>query len=84
MDLKRLEVFFEFLIFGIVIGIAEDLLAIRFATEAKITWNVVGIVFLIAVPFAFLGEVLVDRVDFVSIFQRVFNRNNNFKNEPKI
>lgn len=79
MNLKRLEVFLEFLIFGIIVGIAEDLIAIRFATEAKITWQVVGIVFLVAIPFAFLGEVLVDRIDFVSIFQKLFKRDNKFK-----
>ncbi len=70
----------EFLIFGIIIGIVEDLIAIEFATNAKITWRVVGIVFLVAVPFAFLGEVLVDRIDFVSIFQKLFKRNNKSRN----
>ena len=83
MNLKRLEVFFEFLIFGLIIGIVEDLIAIKFATDAKITWHVVVIVFLIAIPFAFLGEVLVDRIDFVSIFQKLFKRDNNLKNEYK-
>ena len=83
MNLKRLEVFLEFLIFGIIIGIVEDLIAIEFATDAKITWQVAGIVFLVAIPFAFLGEVLVDRIDFVSLFQKFFNHNNKLKNGYK-
>lgn len=72
MNFKRLEVFLEFLIFGIVIGIMEDLIAIKFATDAKITWGVFGIVVLIAIPFAFLGEILVDRIDFVAILRKLF------------
>lgn len=59
---KRLEVFFEFLIFGLALGIAEDLIAIWFATDAKITWQVFAVVFLVTIPFAILGELIVDRV----------------------
>jgi hypothetical protein len=59
---KRLEVFFEFLIFGIALGITEDLLAIWFATDAKITWHVFVIVLLVTIPFAVVGELIVDRV----------------------
>jgi len=59
---KRLEVFFEFLIFGIILGITEDILAIWFATDAKITWHVFAIVIAVTIPFAILGELVVDRV----------------------
>ena len=59
---KRLEVFFEFLIFGIALGIVEDILAIWFATDAKITPHVFLIVLLVTIPFAALGELIVDRV----------------------
>ena len=72
---RRLEVIFEFLIFGIVIGIAEDLIAIKFAAGASITLRVIGLVILIAIPFAFIGEVIFDRIDFARIFKRIFEKN---------
>jgi len=72
MNLKRLEVFLEFLIFGIIIGITEDLIAIKVVTNELITWEVVGIVFLIAFPFAVIGEIFVDRIDFVELFRKIF------------
>ncbi|MBI4101535.1 MAG: hypothetical protein HY443_01045 [Candidatus Nealsonbacteria bacterium] len=71
---QRLEVFFEFLIFGIIIGVIEDLIAVEIVADVPVTWSVVGIIVLIAIPFALLGEVLVDRIDFVSIFQKVFKK----------
>ncbi|OGM93968.1 hypothetical protein A2524_01590 [Candidatus Wolfebacteria bacterium RIFOXYD12_FULL_48_21] len=71
---QKLEVFLELLIFGIVIGIIEDLIAIKFATGEPITWGVVGIVVLVAIPFAILGEVVLDRIDFASILQRMFEK----------
>ena len=58
---KRLEVFFEFLIFGIVMGVTEDLLAIVLATDAIITWDILWIVVGVTIPFAVLGELIVDR-----------------------
>ncbi|TSC75730.1 MAG: hypothetical protein G01um101430_224 [Parcubacteria group bacterium Gr01-1014_30] len=72
MNLKRLEVFLEFLCFGIIIGVIEDIVAIKAVTDAAITWRVFGIIVLIAVPFAFLGEVVVDRIDFVAILGKLF------------
>mgnify|MGYP006953627074 CR=1 FL=1 len=74
MNYKRLEVFLEFLVFGILIGTVEDLIAISLTTEAEITWDVVKIVVLVAIPFAFLGEVLVDKIDFVEIFEKLFKK----------
>ena len=58
---KRLEVFFEFLIFGIIMGVAEDLLAVVLATDAQITWRVIWIVIAVTIPFAVIGELIVDR-----------------------
>lgn len=60
---KRLEIFFEFLIFGIVVGIAEDIIAIKLATDAEINFETFVIVALVAIPFAVLGELIVDRVN---------------------
>lgn len=74
MNLKRLEVFLEFLIFGIIIGVVEDMIAIKVTTGEPITWRIFGIIVLIAIPFAIIGELLVDRVDFVALFQKLFRK----------
>ncbi len=71
MDKHRVEVFFEFLVFGIAIGVIEDLIAISVATDAVITSKVILIVVFVAIPFAFLGEVLVDKVDFIALFEKL-------------
>ena len=68
---KRVEVFFEFLVFGIAVGVVEDLIAISVANDATITWRVFVVVVLVAIPFAFLGEVLVDRIDFIKLFKKL-------------
>ena len=71
---KRLEVFLEFLIFGIIVGGTEDLIAVEVVADVPITWHVIGIIVLIAIPFALLGEVLVDRIDFIEIFRKYFRK----------
>lgn len=71
---KRYEVLFEFLLFGIVIGVTEDLLAVHLTTGESITWSMVGIVVLLAIPFAFLGEYVADHVDFVKVYKRVMGK----------
>lgn len=76
MKPKHLEVLFEFLIFGIVIGVVEDLIAVKFTTGASITWHTVGLVVLIAIPFAILGELIADHIDFVKLYKRIFRKKN--------
>jgi len=73
MEPKKIEVMFEFLVFGIVIGIVEDLLAIKLATGERITLQTVGIIVLLAIPFAIIGELVADRIDFVKIYKK-FNK----------
>lgn len=72
--MKRWEVIFEFLVFGIVVGVVEDIIAVTATTGEAITWKIVGIIVLIAIPFAFLGEILVDQIDFVAIWKKLFSR----------
>ena len=79
MNAKKLEVMFEFLIFGIIIGITEDLIAIKLATGEPITLRIVGIIVLIAIPFAIVGEMIADNIDFVKIFNKVFRGNSKWK-----
>lgn len=71
---QRLEVFLEFLIFGIIVGVIEDLIAVEIVADVAITWHVIGIIVLISIPFALLGEVLVDRIDFIEIFRKYFKK----------
>jgi len=72
MNWNRLEVFFEFLIFGIVVGVIEDIIAVKVVTGEPITFRVFGIIVLIAIPFAVLGEIVVDRINFIEIFKKFF------------
>ena len=65
MDNKRLEVFLEFLIFGVIMGVVEDMIAITLSTGQPITLNVIVIVTLVAIPFAAIGELIVDRVQLI-------------------
>lgn len=62
---KRVEVFAEFLVFGVAMGIVEDVIALKLATSEPITWRVIAIVTLVAIPFAALGELIVDRMKIV-------------------
>ena len=71
---KKWEIIFELLVFGIIIGTAEDLIAIKIATGEPITLKIVGIVILIAIPFAVLGEVVFDRIDFAEFLRKIFER----------
>ncbi len=74
MNWKRIEVFSEFLVFGIVVGVIEDIIAVKVVADVAITWGTVGIIVLIAIPFAVLGEVVVDRIDFIELFRKTFNK----------
>lgn len=74
MRWKRLEIFLELLIFGIILGIVEDLIAVRLITGEHLTWRSVGIVVLVTIPFAIIGEVLIDQIDLVKILRRLFSR----------
>jgi len=60
---KRVEVFLEFLIFGVIMGVTEDLVAIALATGEPITLKMIFIIILVAIPFAAIGELIVDRID---------------------
>jgi len=62
----------EFLLIGVVMGVIEDLIAVVLATDSKFSWDIVWVVFLVALPFAFISEVVVDHPKFWSkIFREV-------------
>ncbi len=64
-NVKRIEIFLEFLLFGVAMGIVEDVIALKFATGEPITWRVIWIVTLVAIPFAAIGELVVDRMHLI-------------------
>lgn len=66
---RKIELFIEFLIFGVVLGVVEDLTAFYFAVGDKITLHVIIIIILIAIPFAFIGELIIDRVDLLKTIE---------------
>ena len=54
----------EFFVVGVLLGIVEDVLAIAFATDATINARVVVIAAAVAIPFAFVSELIVDHPRF--------------------
>ncbi|WP_254612599.1 hypothetical protein [Haloterrigena gelatinilytica] len=65
MNTQRLKRFLELFVIGIVFGVTEDVLAVVIATDAAVTPDVIGIVVLIAIPFAVLSELVVDHPKFL-------------------
>lgn len=63
---RHIEMFTEFLIFGIVMGVIEDLIALTLITGEPLTWNIIGIVTMVAIPFAIIGELIVDYKDIIN------------------
>ncbi|HMB65320.1 MAG TPA: hypothetical protein VKO42_00455 [Patescibacteria group bacterium] len=61
--IQHLETILEFMVFGVFMGVVEDLIIINFLTGETITLKTVGIVTLVTLPFAILGEFIVDRHD---------------------
>lgn len=73
MKPREKATFFEFLIFGILLGIVEDLIAIKIITGETFTFKMLAIVILVAIPFAFLGEVIIDNINLVKFFKKIGN-----------
>lgn len=67
--IKHLEIFLEFMIFGMVMGVIEDLIAISILTGEVFTLNTIWIVTMVTLPFAILGEIFIDRKDWFSFIK---------------
>jgi len=63
----------EFFFVGFVMGIAEDLIAIHFATDAVITMDVIIVAALVALPFAIFSELIVDWKHIKFVYKGVNN-----------
>ena len=66
--------FLEFFIVGIVLGVAEDLIAIFLVTNEPIDFRVFWIAFFVALPFAVFSELIVDHEKFKNFMRRHFKR----------
>lgn len=66
---KRSSIFYELLIWGIMIGVIEDIIIIKILSDQPITWHILLIIVLIAIPFAFIGEYVIDSIDFIKLFK---------------
>lgn len=71
---KRIELIFELILFGTILGVIEDLIAIKATTDATITIKSFFIVVAIAIPFAIIGELAITKIDFINIFNKIFNK----------
>lgn len=60
---KKLRII-EFILIGIVMGTVEDLIAVTAATDETLDAKVFLIVLAVAVPFAFVSEIVVDHPRF--------------------
>ncbi len=58
---RKIRLFLEFFVFALAMGILEDIVAVGVVTGKPITIRTLGIVTLVAIPFALIGEVLASR-----------------------
>ncbi|MFB6209330.1 MAG: hypothetical protein ABEJ56_04315 [Candidatus Nanohaloarchaea archaeon] len=67
MQRRKLERFTEFLIIGVVLGVFEDMLAVMLVTGESFSLEMLGIVLIVAVPFAAFSELVVDSKEYLMI-----------------
>lgn len=61
---RRIVMFLEFFVVGVVFGISEDLIAIFFATGEGISPKIFLVATLVSIPFAAFSELVVDSARF--------------------
>ncbi|PSG98738.1 MAG: hypothetical protein BRC29_01260 [Nanohaloarchaea archaeon SW_7_43_1] len=69
----RLEKFTEFLIFGIILGVTEDMIAVMLVTDESFTLHMLGVVIAVTIPFAAFSELVVDSDEY-KITERISSR----------
>jgi len=57
--------------FGVITGVIEDIIAVKIVSGEPITWKIFGIIFIITIPFAIIGEIVADNIDFIAIFKKI-------------
>jgi len=61
---KKTIRFLEFAVIGVVMGTFEDSIAVYFVTGEPVTFDTLWIIVLVAIPFAFISEYVVDHPKF--------------------
>jgi len=74
MNRKIINRFLEFLIVGVFLGVAEDLIAISLATGKSIDGKIFLIAFLASFPFAVFSELIVDHDKFKELMKKWFKK----------
>jgi len=65
MKPTRLTIFTRIFVFTVLLGIIEDFIAIKLGTDAIITTKTIIVIVIVAIVFAYLGELLVDKTSLV-------------------
>ena len=73
MKRRHVARFLEFLVIGILMGVTEDLIAIRLTADEPFTAEMVVVVVLVAIPFAAFAELVIDHEE-VKPFEYVLRR----------
>lgn len=73
MKRRHIARFLEFLVIGIVMGVTEDLIAIRLTTDEPFTLEMVVVVVLVAIPFAAFAELVIDHEE-INPFEYALHR----------
>lgn len=63
MTIRKLRII-EFLIIGLVVNSLDNVIAVKYAAGAELTWDILGKIFIFVVPFAILSELVVDHPKF--------------------
>ncbi len=82
MKRQHLERFLEFLVIGVLMGVTEDLIAVKLTTGAEIDFRIIGIVLLVAIPFAAFSELVVDRRDLLEFLSSGINSGDSGDPDP--
>ena len=65
MKTTRFNIFSRILVFAVVLGVVEDIIAIKLATDATINLETIGVIIAVAFVFAIIGELVVDKTSVI-------------------
>ena len=54
----------EFVIFGVLMNMLDNIISVLVLGEVKFHWQMLVVIFLVVLPFSFIGEVIVDHPNF--------------------
>lgn len=71
MTIRKLRII-EFIIIGLVVNSLDNIIAVKYAAGAELSWGILTRIFLFVVPFAILSELVVDHPEFWKKIMRFF------------